>query len=150
MNADTKRQGLCFCIGVYQRLSAAYDSLSSREKRSQMTRAFGRPELPQRFGFNLPDSLPCDVEFLADLFQRMLPLASDPEPQADDLFFLGRKGFQNVRRLVTDVGIDHRIDGRTHPAVFDQIAQGRFAIAPYRSFKRHRIARNGLQLLDLL
>ena len=46
--------------------------------------------------------------------------------------------------------VDHGVDGRAHPAVFDQIAQRGFAVAADRRFERHRIARDGLQLLDLL
>ncbi len=52
--------------------------------------------------------------------------------------------------FVADIGIDHGVDRRTHPAVFDQIAQRGFAVAADRRFERHRIARDGLQLLDLL
>ena len=40
--------------------------------------------------------------------------------------------------------------GGTDPAVFDQVAQGGFAVAAYRGFERDRVAGDGLQLLDLL
>jgi hypothetical protein len=42
--------------------------------------------------------------------------------------------------FIANVRFDHRIDGRTHPAVFDQIAQRRFPISPDRRFERNRIA----------
>ena len=114
-----------------------------------MTRAFGRPQLAQRLRFDLADALARDVEFLADFFERVLALAADPETQPDHLLLFGRKRLQDVGGLVANVGVDHRIHRRAYPAVFNQIAQRRFAIAADRRFERHRIARNGLQLLDL-
>src|SRR5271170_1444221 len=115
-----------------------------------MPRTFRRAKLAQRLGFDLPDALTGNVKFLTDLFESMLALAADAEAQPDDFLFFRRQGLQNVGGLIAHVGIDYRVDGRTYPAVFDQISQRGFAVAADRSFKRHRIARNGFQLLDLL
>ena len=52
--------------------------------------------MPQSFGFDLADALARDVELLADLFERVLALAADPEPQPDDLLFFRRQGFQDA------------------------------------------------------
>src|SRR5579863_2871709 len=115
-----------------------------------MPGALRRTELAQRLGFNLPDTLARDVELLADFLERVLALAADAEAQADHFLLLGRKRLEDVGGLVADVGVDHGIDRRTYPAVFNQIAQGGFPIAAYRRFERHGIARDGLQFLDLL
>ena len=79
----------------------------------------------------------------------MLALAADAETEANHLLFLGRKRLQDAGGLVANVGFDHRIYRRSHPAILDQVAQGRFTIPPDWSLERNRIPRNGLQLLDL-
>src|SRR5579884_724676 len=115
-----------------------------------MPRPLWGAKLPKRFSFDLPDPFARNVELLADLFERVLALAADAEPEADDLLFFGREGLEDVSRFVTDVGVDDGVHGRADPAVFDEIAEGRFAVAADRGFERHRVARDGLQLLDLL
>src|SRR5579863_7930251 len=100
-----------------------------------MPGALRRTELAQRLGFNLPDTLARDVELLADFLERVLALAADAEAQADHLLLLGRKRLEDVGGLVADVGVDHRVHRRPYPAVLDQIAQRRFAVAADRSFK---------------
>src|ERR1700679_1841982 len=105
-----------------------------------MTGPFGRAQLAQGFGFDLADALARHVEFLADLFERVLTLAADAETQTDHFLFFGRERFQNVGGFVADVGVDYRVHRRPYPAVFDQIAQRRFAVAADWSFQRHRIA----------
>src|SRR5882724_6953289 len=91
---DEKFVSIC----VHPRTFAARKvcGLPRREQRSQMPRPFRRPQLPQRFRFDLADPLPRDVELLADLFERMLALASDAEAQTDHLLLLGRKRLQDV------------------------------------------------------
>ena len=125
-------------------------ALTRGHQRTQAPRPLRRPQLPQRFGFDLPDALARDVEFLADLFERMLALAAYAEPQPDHLLFFRRKSFQDAGGLVANVGFDHRVYRRAHPTVFDQVAQSGFAVAPDWRFERNRVARNGLQLLDFL
>src|SRR5271170_907559 len=115
-----------------------------------MPRAFRRAKLAQRLGFDLPDAFTGYVKLLPDLFESVLALAADAEAQADHFLFFRRQGLQNISGLVAHVRIDHRIHGRTYLAVFNQIAQRGFAVAAYWSFQRHRIARNGLEFLDLL
>src|SRR5450755_526393 len=114
-----------------------------------MTRTFGRAKLAQRLGFNLPDALTGDVKLLPDLFESVLALAADAEAQPDHFLFFWRQGLQNIGGFIADVRIDHCVYRRTHPAVFNQISQRRLTVAAYRRFKRHRVARDGLELLDL-
>src|SRR5690606_26277643 len=85
-----------------------------------------------------------------DLFESVLTVAADAEAEPDDFLLLRGKRLQDVRRFVADVRIDDGVDGRAHPAVFDQVAKGRFAIPAHGSFERNGVSRNGLQLLDLL
>src|SRR5712692_235312 len=115
-----------------------------------MARPFRRAKLPQSFSLDLADALTSDSELLTDFFQRMLALAADAEAQTNHLLFLRREGLQDIGRLIADVGVDYGIYRRSHPAVFDQIAQGGLAVAAHRRLQRNRVARNGLQLLDLL
>src|SRR5579863_3083737 len=114
-----------------------------------MPGALRRTELAQRLGFDLPDALARDVELLSDFLERVLALAADAEAEADHLLLLGRKRLEDVGGFVADIGVDHRVYGRPHPAVFDQIAQGGFAVAADGCLQRHRVARDGLELLDL-
>src|SRR5260370_19015345 len=115
-----------------------------------MARPFRRTKLPQGFSFDLADALASDIELLTDFFQRMLALAADAEAQTNHLLFFRREGLQDIGRLIADVRVDYGIHRRPHPAVFDQIAQGGLAIAALWRFQRNRVARAGLQLLDLL
>ena len=46
-----------------------------------MARTLRRTKLPQCLGFDLPDALARDIKLLPDLFQSVLPLAADAEPQ---------------------------------------------------------------------
>src|SRR5579871_1457117 len=109
-----------------------------------------RAELAQGFRFDLADAFARYVELLPDFLERVLAFAADSETQTDDFLFLGRESLQNVRGLIANVGVDHGIDRRTDPAIFDQIAERGFSVAANWSFERHRVARDGLQLLDLL
>src|SRR6185437_8340499 len=93
-----------------------------------MPRALGRTKLAKRLRFNLADTLAGDIEFLTDFFEGMFTFTPDAEPKPDNLFFFRGKRFQNIRGLVTNVGIDDGIDGRADPAIFNQIAQRRFSI----------------------
>src|SRR4051812_17499658 len=115
-----------------------------------MTGTLRRAELPQRLGLNLTDTLAGDVELLADFFERVLALAADAEAEPDHLLLLRRKRLQDVRGFVAYVRVDNRIDRRTYPAILDQIAESRLTITTHGSFERHWIARDGLELLDLL
>src|SRR5258708_4213407 len=115
-----------------------------------MARPFWRPKLAQGLGFDLTDALTGNVELLPNLFQSVLALAADAEAQPDHFLFFRRQGLQDICGLVAHVGIDHRVYRRTHPAIFNQIAQRGFTIAANGRFERNRIARNGLQPLDFL
>src|SRR5580704_13757918 len=115
-----------------------------------MARPFRGSQLAQRLRFNLTDALSGDVKFLPDLFEGVLALAAAADAQADHLLFFGRQGLQNIGGFVADVGVDDGVHGGADPAVFNQVAQRRLAIPAHRRFERNRIARDSLQLLDLL
>src|SRR5262245_48628157 len=94
-----------------------------------------RTELAQRFRFDLADTLAGDVELLPDLFESVLSLTADAEAKPDDLLFLGRKCFQDVCRLIADVGVDYRIDRGADPAILNKIAKSGLAIAADGGFE---------------
>src|SRR5579883_1969382 len=103
-----------------------------------------RTKLAQSLSLDLADALARYVKFLTDFFKRVLALAADAEAQPDHLLLFGRKRLENVRRFIAHVGVDHRIDRRSHPAVLDQITQRGLTVAADWGFQRHRIARNRL------
>jgi len=109
-----------------------------------------RAELPQRLGFDLADAFAGNIELLPDLFQGMLALTADTKTQSDDFLFLRRESLQYVRRFILDVRVNNSVNGRSDPLVFNQVAKGGLAIAANRSLERDWVARDGLQLLDLL
>src|ERR1022692_3951330 len=139
---------------VSQLLSPAFrvkdTDLPCRHQGAQAAGPLRGAQLAQRFGFYLANAFARDVEFLADLFQRVLALAADAEAHANYLLLFRGERLEDAGRLIAHIGFNYGIDGRAHPAVFDEIAQGRFAVAAHRGFQRYRIARDGLQLLDLL
>ena len=65
-----------------------------------------------------------------DLFVAYALLATDAEPQPDNLLFFWRESLQDVGRFVANVGIDHRIDPVNYQAGFYQVAERRFPVGP--------------------
>ena len=80
------------------------------EKCFELARARRLAQLAQGLCFDLANALAGDVEFLADLFERMLALAADAETQPDHFLFLRRKRLQDAGGLVANVGFDYGID----------------------------------------
>src|SRR5437763_1002921 len=97
-----------------------------------MSCAVWRAQLPESFGFNLPNALASDVKFLANFFQSVLTLTADSETKPNDLLLFGRKCFQDISGFVANVRVDYRVDRRTDPTVFNQVPQSGFAIPAYR------------------
>src|SRR6185369_7944756 len=114
--------------------------LTGGHQRAQAAGPFRSTQLAQCLGFNLANPLTSDVELLADLFERMFPLAAYPETHPDYLLFFGGERLEDTGSFVPNVRFDHGIDRRTHPAVFNQIAQRGLAIPAHWGFQRHRIA----------
>src|ERR1035437_8290361 len=84
--------------------------LSCRHERAQAAGPLWGAKLAERFGFDLANPFARDVEFLADLFERVLALAADAEAHADHLLLLGGEGFQDAGGLIANVGFNHGID----------------------------------------
>src|SRR5665213_2780453 len=125
-------------------------ALPRGEERAQVAGAFGGAELAQGLGFDLADAFAGYVELLADFLERVLALAADAEAQADNLLLFRRQGLEDVGGFVAHVGVDDGVDGRTYPAVFDQIAERGFTVAADGGFERHGVTGDGLEVLDLL
>src|SRR5437016_14048195 len=96
------------------------------------------PQFPQRFGFNLPDTLASHGERLAYFFQRVLAAVFQPKAHLDDPFLARRQRAQNLRSLVFQVDVDHRLGRRDHTALFDEIAQARISLLATRRFQPAR------------
>src|ERR1039457_4593147 len=128
MNADKQT------LRSYLRASAFICGylLPCRHERAQSACPFGGAKLAKRFGFNLANSFARDVELLADLFECVLALAADAEAHADHFLLLRREGLEDAGGFIADVGFNHGVDGRAHPAILDEIAEGGFAVAADR------------------
>src|SRR5438876_11447204 len=96
---------------------------SSFEKRAQLARSRGMPELPQRLRFDLADALAGDGEALTDLFERVLAAVADAEAHLDNLLFARRERLEHRLGLLLQVQIDHRFGGRHDLAILDEVAQ---------------------------
>src|ERR1035438_1673118 len=92
-------------------------------------------QLAQRLGFDLANSLPGNCERLPDLFQRVLAAVFQPEAHLDDFLFAWRQRAQDLSSLVLQVHVDHRLCGRNHAAVFDEVAQMRIFLFANRRFE---------------
>src|SRR5207249_11602004 len=69
-------------------------------------------QLAERLGLDLPDALARHREALADLFERVLPLFADAEPEAQDLLLLRRQRGQRALDLGREVLTHQRVVGR--------------------------------------
>src|SRR6059058_5173105 len=107
------------------------------------------PQFPQRFGFNLPDTLASHGERLPDFFQRVLAAVFQTKAHLDDPFLARRQRAQHLRSLVFQVDVDHSFSRRNHAAVFDEIAQVRIFLFANRRFERDRLLRNLQDFPDL-
>src|SRR6185312_1686054 len=125
-------------------------NLTCREQRAQPPSPLRSAKLPQRLRLDLTNALAGHVELLPDFLKRVLPLAAYPKSKPDYFLLFGRKRLQDSGRLIPHVRLDHGVNRRADPAVFDQVAESRFAIAADRRLQRDRVARNGLQLLHFL
>src|SRR3984893_5331722 len=93
------------------------------QERSQLATARRVAQLPQRLGLDLPDTLAGDREGLSDFFQCVLAAVADPKTHLDDALFARRQGLQDRLGLLLQVQVDHRVGGRDHLAILDEIAQ---------------------------
>src|ERR1019366_8413687 len=114
-----------------------------------LPRAGWMPQLPQRFGFDLTDSLSCYCERLAYFFQRLLRAIFESEAHLDDLFLARSQRTQHLRSLVFQIDVNYGFCRRNYRAVFDEVAQVRiFFFANWR-FERDRLLRNLQNFPDL-
>src|SRR2546427_7600702 len=74
-------------------------------------------QLAERLGLDLPDALARHREALADLFERVLPLFADAEPEAEDLLLLRRQRGQRALDLGREVLTHQRVVGRARRLV---------------------------------
>ncbi len=80
-------------------------------------------QLPQRLGFDLPDTLSGHRELLADFFQGVVGVHADAEAHAEHAFFARRQRGQHPRGGFAQVGLDRRIDRQDRVLVLDEIAE---------------------------
>src|SRR5258706_1352446 len=115
----------------------------------QLARAARVAQLAQGLGFDLPDALAGDREALADLLQGVLAAVAEPEAHLDDLLLAGGEGLQERLRLLLEVDVDHRLGGRDHVAVLDEVAQMRVLFLSDRGLQGDRLLRDLQDLADL-
>src|ERR1039458_7386562 len=82
------------------------------QKGAQTVAAAGMPQLPQRFGFDLPDALARYGEVLPHLFERVLAPIFQAKSHLDDFLLARRQGLEHLRSLFAQIEIDDRVGGR--------------------------------------
>src|SRR5258708_31819835 len=97
------------------------------------------PQLPQRLGLDLADTLAGHRERLPDFFERMVRTVFQSKPHLDDFFLARRERAQHLRGLVFEVDVDHGLGGRDHGAVFDEIAKVRIFLFTDGRLQRDRL-----------
>src|SRR4030042_2547523 len=97
--------------------------LLSFKETLQFLRPAGMSEFPQRFGLNLSDSFPRNLEILPHLLESSVVLLSNSKSHPQDLLLSGRKSRKNLPGLLRQIGIDHRIYGRGNGLVLDEISE---------------------------
>src|SRR4249920_3493141 len=93
------------------------------DERLEALRARRMPQLAQRLRLDLADALARDLEVLADLFERVVALLADAEAHAQDLLLARRQRLEHAAGALLEVRVDHRLDGRDHALVLDEVAQ---------------------------
>src|SRR5688572_5368685 len=106
-------------------------------------------QLAERFRFNLPNALARDGEVLPHFFERVLATVADAKAHLDDALFARRQRFQHRLRLLLQVQVDHRLGGRDHLTIFDEVAKMRIFLFADRRFERNRLLRDLQHLADL-
>src|SRR5260370_1253727 len=96
-------------------------------------------QLAERLGLDLPDALTGDREALADLFERVLALFADAEPEAEDLLLLRRQRRQRALDLCSEVLTQQRVVRRARRLVLEEVAE--LAVLADRRLQRQRLAR---------
>src|SRR5665213_1211489 len=119
------------------------------QKRPQPMAPARVPQFPQRLCLDLPDALARHREALADLFERVFAAVLQAETHLDDLLFARAQRLEHFRRLLAQVQIDHRLRGRYHAPVHDEVAQMRLFFFAHRCFERNRLLRDAQNLADL-
>src|SRR5215468_9674666 len=106
------------------------------QKRLQLLRPRGVPELPQGLRLDLPDALARDVEGAADLLERVLGAVAHAEAHLEHLLLARRQRLQDAARLLLQVRHEHRVDRREHAAILDEVAQMRILLLADRGLER--------------
>src|SRR5690349_1255750 len=112
------------------------------EKRLELLRARGVPELPKRLALDLADPLSGHVEGAADLLEGVLGAVPHAEAHLEDLLLAGRQGLQDPAGLVLQVRHQDRVDRRKHLAILDEVAQMRILFLPDGRLERDRLLRD--------
>src|ERR1039458_4024866 len=93
------------------------------QKGAQTVAAAGMPQLPQRFGFDLPDALARYGEVLPHLFERVLAPIFQAKSHLDDFLLARRQGLEHLRSLFAQIEIDDRVGGRDAVVIHDEIGR---------------------------
>ena len=111
--------------------------------------AGGVTELPQGFGFDLANSLPGDVELLADLLQGVGLAIGEAEAHPQDLLLPGGQGGEHLLQLFPQKGIAGGLGGLGRLLVLDKVAQMAVLLLADRGLQRDRLLGDFQNLLHL-
>ena len=80
-------------------------------------------EFAQGLGFDLPDTLSCDVEFLADLFESPRSSVIETESESEHLLLPLSKCTQHLHQLLLEQCECGCVSRYRHVVILDEVAQ---------------------------
>src|SRR5690554_6954496 len=120
------------------------------EEAAQVVTAGGVTQLAQGLGFDLTDTLPGDVELLADFFQGVIRIHVDTEAHAQYLGFPCGESGEDLAGGFLEVFHGGRVDRRFHGAVLDEVAQMRIFVVANRGLHGDRLLGDLQHFADLV
>src|SRR5438094_8518692 len=107
-------------------------------------------QLPQRFRFDLPDSLPGHREILPHLFKRMIGVFADAESLAKDPLLPRRESLQRIIDLPLKIVPDRGLQRRDGLFVLDTVAEMAVFLFTDGRLQRDRLLGDFQDLADLV
>src|SRR5947208_16930484 len=96
-------------------------------------------KLAKRLGLDLPDAFPCQLEFPANLLQRMNAAVVNAETEPQDAPFLFVEAGENVLNGVLEEALFSVIKRLLCLGILDEIAEHCVAFCAHRGVERNRL-----------
>src|SRR5262245_30865321 len=109
------------------------------EESSESPAPAGVTQLPKRLCFDLADTFAGHGKVLSDFFECMFRSILKTKAHLDHAFLARHQCIEHLFRHFLQVDIDHRIGGRDHATVLDEISKVRIFLFTDRSLQRDRL-----------